>query len=368
MKPVTDLQRGLSVVKKYRYKWVFFVAVAWTLIDVLSWVNFMMQPIEEREDTTIYTYLTDGAIVLRSIIVFAASLCMAYLLVFKLKRWFRDYPLFLSFLLKTAILILAAFLMYFLVNMTYSLFTLHVTLLQAWKNFVGETIHRTWIYDKVVDWFTMFILTQLLIEINEKYSPGVFIDILVGKYIQPKIEKRIVMFIDLKDSTPIAEQLGHKTYFRFIRDFIYSVSVALMESGGNIYQYVGDEIVVSWIYNKRNTLRCIQAVIAARRSIQKRSEAYRRDYGIVPEFRVGMHVGEVTVGEIGIVKKDIAMSGDTMNTAARIRTATSELNHKFLASKDFVEHLGLKDWQAESLGNIDLKGKSDGIELFALKI
>ncbi len=367
MRPVKEIERGISVVKKYRYKWVFFIAVAWTLVDVIGWYTFMHQPAEEREDT-IYTYFTQGALLLRSAIVFAASWGMGYLLVFRLKRLFRDYPLFISFILKTLILIVAAFIMYFLISMTYSLFTLHVNFVQAWKNFVGETIHRTWIFDKVTDWFMLFLLTQLLIEINEKYSPGVFIDILTGKYINPKIEKRIVMFLDLKDSTPIAEQLGHKTYFRFIRDFIYSVSMALLESGGNIYQYVGDEIVVSWKYNKKNALRCIQAVIAARRSIQKRSEAYRRAYGIVPEFRVGMHVGEVTVGEIGIVKKDIAMSGDTMNTAARIRTATSELNQKFLASREFVEHLGLKEWQAESMGNIELKGKSDGVELFALKI
>ena len=55
----------------------------------------------------------------------------------------------------------------------------------------------------------IFFITQLILIINEKYSPGVFMDILVGKYIQPKIETRIVMFMDLKDSTPIAEKLGH---------------------------------------------------------------------------------------------------------------------------------------------------------------
>ena len=57
-----------------------------------------------------------------------------------------------------------------------------------------------------------------------------------------------------------------------------------------------------------------------------------------------------------------------MNTTARIRTACSELNQKFIASKDFIDDLDLKEWQAESLGTIDLKGKSNGIELFALKI
>ena len=74
------------------------------------------------------------------------------------------------------------------------------------------------------------------------------------------------------------------------------------------------------------------------------------------------------MGEIGIVKKDLTMSGDAMNTAARIRTQSGELNQKIVASADFVKSIGLEDFQMESLGFIDLKGKKEALELFALKI
>jgi adenylate cyclase len=176
------------------------------------------------------------------------------------------------------------------------------------------------------------------------------------------------MFIDLKDSTPIAEKLGHKDYFRFIRDFIYFISIALIEYNGRIYQYVGDEIVVSWPFSTDNTKRCMDSLIEARKLLQRNGESFRRKYGILPEFRVGIHIGEVTIGEIGVIKKDLAMSGDTMNTTARIRTACSELKQKFIVSKDFNDVIDLKAWQSESLGIIDLKGKDKGLELFALKI
>ena len=62
------------------------------------------------------------------------------------------------------------------------------------------------------------------------------------------------------------------------------------------------------------------------------------------------------------------MSGDTMNTAARIRTACSELNQKFMMSQEFAEALNLKDWHKESMGMVELKGKAKELELFALKI
>ena len=124
----------------------------------------------------------------------------------------------------------------------------------------------------------------------------------------------------------------------------------------------------SWLFEGKNTRKCLDAVIESRKNIQKKSEHFRRKYGIVPEFRVGMHVGDVTIGEIGVIKKDLAMSGDTMNTTARIRSACNELNEKFLGSKDFVTHSSLKDFQAISLGIVELKGKATGVELFALKI
>ena len=62
------------------------------------------------------------------------------------------------------------------------------------------------------------------------------------------------------------------------------------------------------------------------------------------------------------------MSGDTINTASRIRSACNDLNQKFLVSTEMLELAGLKDFQSESMGMIDLKGKNQMIELFALKI
>lgn len=367
MKWAKSIKGKFSVINRYRYKWVVIIALAWTLIDVIGWLRFMSHPYADRPDS-VYTFLTPGAVVLRAFIDYMMGLFMGYLLVFRLRKMFREYSLLINFIAKTLILIVASFFMNFLVHISYSLFTLHLSLDQSFMNFKGEVFHRAWLLDKMTDWFRIFIMTQLLIEINEKYSPGVFVDILLGRYINPKIEKRIIMFLDLKDSTPLAEQLGHQVYFRFIRDFIASISMALLEHDGRIYQYVGDEVVVSWNYSERNMVRCVQAVIDARKAIQKRSGEFRRKYGVIPEFKAGIHLGDVTVGEIGIIKKDLAMSGDTMNTTARIRTACTELNHKFIASKDFVDRINLKDWQTESLGIFDLKGKSSSIELFNLKI
>ena len=59
----------------------------------------------------------------------------------------------------------------------------------------------------------------------------------------------------------------------------------------------------------------------SKKILNKHLSKFQRKYDVVPNHKVGIHVGEVTIGEIGIIKKDLVMSGDTMNTTARITTA-----------------------------------------------
>ncbi len=357
MKSLVSSYSFFSGLNKYRIRAILFIAVAWTLIDIM-----------------VVLLLSDGNHkpfkfhLVRESAVFIISGLIGYLFVFALKNVFRTRSPLYNFVFKSMILIGAAFFITFLIHFADNLFFDGLTYQNALQRSLDEVLQIRMMTRKVVYWLILFAITQLFIEINEKYSPGVFIDILIGKYTQPKIENRIIMFMDLKDSTPIAEKLGHVENFKFIRDFIYHVSMAIIEHDGRIYQYVGDEIVVSWVCNKENTAKCMAAIIDARKNLQKNGHHFRNSYGIIPEFRVGLHIGDVTVGQIGVIKKDLAMSGDTMNTTARIRSACNELNQKFIMSKDFMDNSDLKQWQGESLGIVDLKGKQIDIELFAIKI
>jgi adenylate cyclase len=367
MKPLRPISTGFSVIKRYKLRMILIVAASWTVIDSLFYIlRLTDQPVPSKY--SLFQEHTVQTILLRELNVFFLAMLSAYLLIFFMKNFFRKSSLWINMLLKALSLIAAALVINFFIHFTYATLIAKQPASYALESFYRNTFETPWLVQKIPEWIILFVLTQLIIEINEKYSPGVFFDIILGKYVQPKDERRIIAFIDLRDSTAIAEKLGHKEYFKFIRDFIYYISTGLMEYGGRIYQYVGDEIVVSWPDTKRNAKKCIYALIEARKSLNKNLNKFMRKYDVVPEYKVGVHVGEVTIGEIGIIKKDLVMSGDTMNTTARIRTACNELNQKFIVSKDFLDRVQLKDWQAESLGPIDLKGKNSSIELFALKI
>ena len=356
-----------SVVKKKALKLILIIAVSWTVIDFLIFII--------RLASNTYTPKYDATnaraiktILLRELNVFIFSLIIGYFLISVLRNFLRYIPPWLNLSIKTLLLVVVAIAMNFFIYFTYSLLIEQQPVADAFNKFIVNTFSSRWLLEKMPEWFLLFILTQLALEINHNYSQGVFFNIIVGKYLHPRDEKRIIMFIDLKNSTPIAEKLGHTEYFKFIRDVIYCMSAGIAEYDGRVYQYVGDEIVAWWPHTQANAKRCVNSLLEARKILNKNSDVFKRGYDIIPEYKVGIHAGNVTVGQVGITKKDLVISGDVINTAARIRSACTELNQKFLVSKEFIELLDMKDWQSESLGMVDLKGKNESIELFALKI
>src|SRR5690606_14690721 len=100
-----------------------------------------------------------------------------------------------------------------------------------------------------------------------------------------------------------------------------------------VYQYVGDEIVISWKVNeKMENMSCVQFFFACEEQFLNRSEYYIKKYDLVPCFKAGLHLGKVTAVEIGEIKRDIAYHGDTLNTAARIQGMCNQYDKKILIS------------------------------------
>jgi adenylate cyclase len=215
----------------------------------------------------------------------------------------------------------------------------------------------------------MTLLISFINQINKKYGPGVLVPLLLGRYRNPKEEERIFMFMDLKSSTTTAEKLGHLKYSSFIRDCFTDINHVLLPFRAQVYQYVGDEIVVTWIEDEglKNNF-CINFYFACQMQFHERAEYYKTNYGLLPNFKAGVHSGQVTAVEIGEVKRDIAYHGDTLNTAARIQGVCNEYNKSFLVSEYIFKKLGEnQNIKSESLGAILLKGKAEKVGLVSIE-
>ena len=140
-------------------------------------------------------------------------------------------------------------------------------------------------------------------QINSLHRKGELFNFIIGKYHEPIEVNRIFCFVDLVGSTKIAENLGHRKFGLFLKDYYGDITPALRKTQAEIYQYVGDEIVLSWPYEKgiknNNAIRCyfiMQDIMA------KLKDKYFEKYGYSPMFRAGTHGGKVTVTWVGEIK------------------------------------------------------------------
>ena len=213
------------------------------------------------------------------------------------------------------------------------------------------------------------MLSLFYSEISEFIGQKVLINFFTGKYHTPVEEQRIFMFLDMKSSTTIAEQLGNLKYFHLLKAYYRSFTNAIIESEGTIYKYVGDEVIISWEFHRDSRdLSCIDCFFNMRRSLQKRSAYFKHKFGYIPSFKAGIHFGKVTTGEIGVIKKELFFSGDVLNTTARIQSLCNSYGVDILISKELLNELNLnKKYETHSLGDAILKGKLETKELYTLR-
>jgi len=223
----------------------------------------------------------------------------------------------------------------------------------------------------MVFWGLAVMSGIFIIHINDYFGQGVLVNFLLGRYHSPKEEVRIFMFLDLKSSTSYAEEHGHIKYSHLIQDCFYDLTDIVYERCAKVYQYVGDEVILTWKIDKGiQCNNCIQTFFDFDKTIKKKRDCYANKYGMIPEFKAGIHYGDVIITEIGGAKKEIAYHGDTVNTAARIQSVCNERDKNLIVSADLLSILNDKEldkkYCIESEGITHLKGKKHAIGIFSI--
>jgi adenylate cyclase len=232
------------------------------------------------------------------------------------------------------------------------------------KVFVGRSAF--WIV--VLYGVVITVLSLFINEASDYLGGSVFNNFFTGKYHHPKEEERIFMFVDMRSSTTIAEKLGHIKYFKLLNKYYADTTEAIIQTSGVVYQYVGDEVIVSWdLKNGIKNNNCIRCFYMMKEALQVESENYRQQFGLVPDFKAGLHFGKVTTGEIGVLKKEIFFTGDVMNTTARIQSNCNKYETDILMSEDLLLELNESEYyKPNAIGECELKGRQETIKLFSI--
>lgn len=266
-------------------------------------------------------------------------------------------------------------------------FVISVIIFISVKNYVfaplGITLGEPPQEDEIISFFSslvfykhggfviiMSFMINFFFQLKSKMGKGVLFNLFIGKYHFPRQEERIIMFLDLTSATTIAEEMAISKYSQFLQDFFSEIDDAINQTKGAIFQFVGDEIVILW-ENKDGieNNNCIKFFFLAQKKIFEQRDLFLKKYNAVPEFKAGIHSGSVVITEVGVTKQEIAYHGDTVNTAARIRSVCNDAKRKLLISAELLSQLPSIDenYEIEHIGLSNLKGKKNIIGLISIE-
>jgi len=212
------------------------------------------------------------------------------------------------------------------------------------------------------------VMINLAFGITNIIGRRAFLNFITGWYHTPVQESRFVLFVDIAGSTGLAERLGGIGIHRLLDRIFRLLSLAVVDYRGEVLNYVGDEVIVTWPERigaiDWRPLRCF---VAMRDVLSNASSQFEREFGAVPRIRGSLHFGPVIVGEIGDIKRAIVFNGDVMNTAARLEELSRGVEGGFLASRAAMERFAsAPPFAVRDLGQLPIRGRADGIEVFGL--
>jgi adenylate cyclase len=232
-----------------------------------------------------------------------------------------------------------------------------------------DTLLLPGFYSLIIYTLIMYTLLVFYLQVNRMLGEGVLIKFLWGRYYKPVEEERIFMFLDMKSSTTIAEQLGHQRYYAWLDNFFHEITKPVLKNKAEIYQYVGDEVVFTWkTKNGIKNLHCLEIFFDIKERIDRKHDKYREKYGVIPKFKAGVHFGNVITAKIGDLKRVIVYNGDVLNTTSRIQERCNKYNCELLISGSLLEKLELGDrYRSTFIKSAKLRGKKTKIDLYCVK-
>ena len=216
--------------------------------------------------------------------------------------------------------------------------------------------------------FLFMLVAIILVQFTGLVGGSTLRNIALGRYHRSRIEERFFLFIDIVGSTPLAERLGPASVHGFLNRVFQVASDPIDDHGGDVYQYVGDEVVITWTLDEgRSRARPIACYFAVKRALDLAAKDFEREFGAVPKLRAALHAGPVITGEVGGSRRAIVFHGDVMNTTSRIENATRDLGRPFLVSEDALSRLeGKEAYAMVDLGEQQLRGREARVRVYAL--
>jgi class 3 adenylate cyclase len=182
--------------------------------------------------------------------------------------------------------------------------------------------------------------------------------------IQEERKTLSVVFCDLKDSTGLGERLDPEPLGEVLDLYFTAMTRVLTRHGGTIQKFIGDAVVAAFgipVLHEDDALRAVRAAVEMREALARLNRQLEAGYGISLAARTGVHTGEVVV-RIAVNEQQV-LTGDTLNTAARLEQAAGA-DEILIGEATYRLVRGAVD--VEAVAPLELKGKGEPVPAFRL--
>jgi adenylate cyclase len=184
------------------------------------------------------------------------------------------------------------------------------------------------------------------------------------------VKKHIaVLFVDVRGFTPMSEALRDtpELVVQTLNEYLELTATSVFNNGGSVDKFIGDATMAlfnGFVPLEDYVYKAVKAAWDIVQGAARVNEALKEKYGVDVGFGVGVNCGWAIVGNLGpSFRKDYTAIGDTVNTTARLESNAKR--SQVLISKAVRDELGGRI-EAESIGEIPLKGKSIPLEVFSV--
>ena len=173
-----------------------------------------------------------------------------------------------------------------------------------------------------------------------------------------------ILFCDVTGSTQLGEQLDPESLRKVMARFFDAMRAEIELHGGTVEKFIGDAVMAVFgipTLHEDDALRAVRAADGMREALEPLNKDLERDFGVRLTTRIGVNTGEVLVGP---ATTDFGrMTGDAVNTAARLETAAQP--GEVLIGAD-TYRLVRDAVDVESVEPQTVKGKAEPVECYRL--
>jgi len=232
------------------------------------------------------------------------------------------------------------------------------------KNSINNSYYIPLVFFFIVISMLMFFISNL-----ERRSGSIsrLLSQSMGKTIEPRMIYRGFIFIDLNDATSLAERLGSTKYANLLRDCFQLLNELIAVSPFEVYQYVGDEAVVTWGRGVRNAdLLAIHLFSDFKAYLKEKRIRFLKLYGVQPVFKCAIHSGDVIESEIGKGVKHLVYHGDVLNTTSRLLSQCHANKSDLIISESTLKsELEIRQtYTLQRITHRNLKGKLGAVNAY----